>query len=161
MAVSVPFDLGNVVNRIKTGVSKIYQWHLLKQLKSDMLKKEHLIASLVDCSSLKKVKNFQEFDELITAPLHGFTGANEYYLISSCRQYLKEIAVPTLIIHAADDPFMTAACIPRTEELSKKITFELYQAGGHVGFIAASNQHKPIFWLETRIPDFLNSGKQS
>jgi predicted alpha/beta-fold hydrolase len=156
VAVSVPFELSNVVNHIQTGLSKLYQWHLLSQLKNQILQKEHLISPSLNLTNLKSVKTFKAFDEMITAPLHGFYGADEYYRLSSCRQYLKNIAVKTLIIHALDDPFMTPESIPKAEELSEKITLELYQSGGHVGFISTSKR-RPVYWLERRIPAYLDS----
>lgn len=161
VAVSVPFDLSNTVKRLQIGFSKLYQLRLLNQLKRQILQKEKIIAPLVNCSSLNKIKNFEQFDETITAPLHGFKGANEYYQSSSCRRYLKDINVSTLIINALDDPFMTPDCIPRSEELSKTIAFELYRSGGHVGFISGSSFHKPSFWLESRILDYIDSPEQT
>ncbi len=155
VAVSVPFDLNNFVNQIQIGLGKIYQWRLVSELKKYVLKKEHLISSLVDIPSLKEVKSFREFDQLVTAPLHGFKGVDDYYHSASCRQYLKKITVPTLIIHALNDPFMTPNAIPDASELSKKITLELYSSGGHIGFISSSKFHRPIYWLEERIPEYL------
>jgi predicted alpha/beta-fold hydrolase len=158
VAISAPFDLSKVVDRIQTGFSKIYQRQLLNQLIQQILKKRHLVEPIVDCSLLIKVKNFREFDSMVTAPLHGFKDAEDYYRSSSCRQFLKGITVPTLIINALDDPFMTSDCIPHTKELSEKIKLELYQSGGHIGFISASKFHKPWYWLEGRISDYLKLG---
>lgn len=155
IAVSVPFDLKNAASRLQTGFSKIYQAHLLNQIKNEILKKKDLICPFVNINSIKAIKNFNQFDELITAPLHGFTNADEYYVTSSCKQYLKTINTPTLIIHAADDPFMSPDCIPNSNELSSKVTFELCRSGGHVGFIS-SKLIKPIYWLENRIIQYLD-----
>lgn len=159
VAVSVPFDLKNVVNRLQTGFSKIYQWHLLNQLKNEVLRKKQLLAPWVKVEEIHKIKNFQAFDELITAPLYGFNNADDYYCSSSCKPFLKNINVPTLIIHAVDDPFMSPDCLPASEELSEKITFELYPSGGHVGFISAAKLAAPSYWLEQRIPSYLSSVK--
>ncbi len=100
---------------------------------------------------LMAIRTLRAFDEKITAPLHGFTSADNYYRISSSRQYLKSLILPTLIIHAADDPFMTPQVIPSPAELSNSIEFELSQYGGHVGFISGNHPQKPVYWLSERI----------
>jgi predicted alpha/beta-fold hydrolase len=65
--------------------------------------------------------------------------------------------VPTLIIQAVDDPFMTAEVIPKPKELSSYVQLEVTQGGGHVGFVSGKNPFKPLYWLEERIPEFLIS----
>lgn len=157
IAVSVPFNLSTVVMRLHQGASRIYQWWLLNCLKKDMLKKGQLISSVINPNRLKAIKTFREFDELVTAPLHGFKDADHYYSSCSSKQFLKGIQMPTLIVHALDDPFMTPQCIPTFEELSQTTQLELYPYGGHVGFIAGIQPHKPIYWLEQRIPEFITT----
>ena len=81
---------------------------------------------------------------------------NDYYRRSSSRQFLKSINVKTLIIQAIDDPFMTKAVLPTLEELSSSVKLEVTQGGGHVGFIAGGKLFKPVYWIEQRVPEFLN-----
>lgn len=100
---------------------------------------------------LSKLKTFWDFDEHVTAPLHGFAGADDYYHRSSSRQYLKGIQIPTLIVQSRDDPFMTDAVIPQGGELSSATELELYDNGGHVGFIEGALPWLPRYWLEGRI----------
>ena len=109
----------------------------------------------VSLSKLSELNTFKLFDDHITAPLRGFANVDDYYSRCSCRQFLKSIQVPTLICHAADDPFMTTDAIPDEDELSEQVTLELSETGGHVGFIAGKLPWKPIYWLEHRIPEFL------
>ncbi|WP_454784298.1 hydrolase [Legionella sp. WA2024007413] len=153
VAVSVPFQLDNVVQKINQGFSRVYQKNLLEKLRMVFLQKLDVINCQLSLSKQKlySIKTLYEFDEQITAPLHGFVNAQEYYQKSSSRQYLLQIATPTLIIHALDDPFMTPDVLPTVNELSPDILLELSQHGGHVGFIAEKKQ----FWLEQRIPNFL------
>ncbi|WP_454781896.1 hydrolase [Legionella sp. WA2022007384] len=153
VAVSVPFQLHNVVQKINKGFSRVYQAHLLEKLRTVFLQKLDIINCQLPLSKQKlySIKTLHEFDEQITAPLHGFVNAHEYYQKSSSRQYLSQITTPTLIIHALDDPFMTPDVLPTVDELSPDILLELSQHGGHVGFIAEKKQ----FWLEQRIPNFL------
>ncbi len=157
VAVSVPFELNQATKIMDQGFSKIYQWRLLKQLRQDVQMKfsnNNLICPF-DLEHLSRVKNFQEFDDLVTAPLHNFHDANDYYARSSSRQFLPEIKVKTLIIHAEDDPFMPKSVIPTEKELSASTILEISKEGGHVGFISGNKFGRANYWLERRIPEFL------
>jgi hypothetical protein len=157
VAVSVPFQLRLVADRINQGFSRLYQAYLLRRLRDVFARKleryaDSMPASVKDMDSLNC---FWTFDEHITAPLHGYPHVHAYYREASSRQYLSSIMTPTLIIHALDDPFMTPEVIPKPEELSKDILFELSSKGGHVGFITGNIPGKPVYWLDQRIPQFL------
>jgi predicted alpha/beta-fold hydrolase len=102
-------------------------------------------------TQLAELKTFRQFDNAITAPLHGFRNVDDYYTRSSSRQYLHRIRVPTLIIHALDDPFLPADAIPSDKDLAPSVTLELSPHGGHVGFVAGSHPGKAQYWLESRI----------
>lgn len=156
VAISVPFVLSQVANRMNQGFSKVYQRHLLQQLKQFYARKE--IALINPPEVFKKIANchcFWTFDHQVTAPLHGFSGAHSYYRQSSCRPFLRAITVPTLIIHAKDDPFMTPDVIPTEEELSDSVSLELSAKGGHVGFVTGSIIGKPVYWLDERIANYI------
>jgi predicted alpha/beta-fold hydrolase len=154
IAVSVPFDLVNLVNKLNQGFSKIYQKHLIQKLRNLYAKKKHQDLPF-RIQDLQDLKTFWEFDEITTAPLHGFSSAKSYYQASSCVPCLKSIQVPTLIIHALDDPFMTPKCLPTESQLSSHVILEIAKNGGHVGFITRDKMHQPAFWLGHRIPEFL------
>jgi len=102
------------------------------------------------------LRSFWEYDDKVTAPLHGFSGAQEYYDRCSSRQYLRDIKTTTRIIHAKDDPFMFETTIPGANELSSDIDFLLTGQGGHVGFV--SGEGESSYWFEHRILDFLKAG---
>lgn len=157
VAVSVPFSLEQSANKMNTGFSKVYQWHLLKQLRNKIIDKTKDIPSPITYQQLKPIKNFWDFDNTFTAPIHGFPDAECYYQHASSRQYLQAIQKPTLIIHAKDDPFMTHEAIPELGELSQTVTLELATRGGHVGFVSGNQPGRSQYWLEQRIPQFLNS----
>ncbi len=110
------------------------------------------IKALGDLSS---IKSFWQYDDQVVAKLHGFHDVHDYYHRSSSKQYLKSISVPTLLIQAFDDPFMTHEVLPDVSELSPHVQLELTQQGGHVGFITGSLPFKPQYWLDQRIPEFL------
>lgn len=155
IAVSVPFELDKSVDRINQGFSKLYQWYLLKSLHDKVQWKFHGEVAPVTIPPLSTLHTIRDFDEAITAPLHGFTNAEEYYAKSSCRQYLRDIHVPTLLVQAKDDPFMTIDLLPTARELSSAITLELTDKGGHVGFVSGALPWRAEYWLEKRVPMFL------
>jgi predicted alpha/beta-fold hydrolase len=155
VAVSVPFLLHESVNRMSHGFSRLYQWHLLKSLKRNVHRKSDQHPAPVPLPELEKITNFYEFDDRITAPLHGYQGAMHYYTTASSRQYLNRIHIPTLIVHAKDDPFMRESVVPQPEELSPAIEFHMHRYGGHVGFVGGTRPWRPHYWLENEIPNWL------
>ena len=160
VSVSAPLQLDICADAMNRGFSKLYQHILLKSLNHSLEQKfeKHDMQRWIKIakSDVSKIKTFWEFDGAYTAPIHGFTSAQDYYTRCSSKQFLKSIQTPTLIIHSSDDPFMTPAVLPKKEELSTEITFELSAHGGHVGFIAGSFL-QPDYWLEKRIIHFLNT----
>ncbi|MDN3632017.1 hydrolase [Vibrio lentus] len=159
--VSAPFDLACCSSRIEQGFSKLYKKYLLNSLKSNALKKHKLLQEKIGISaeSIKKIDKLYEFDERITAPLHGFKNAQDYYAQCSALPKLNRIKLPTQIIHAKDDPFMTDDVIPKFV-LPDNIDYRLFQKGGHVGFITGSTL-KPRFWLEEALPAYYESIQDS
>ena len=154
VAVSVPFDLREAAERMAFGSSRLYQWYLLRKLKTTYrskfaARKDGPISS----HALAAIKDFFGFDDAVTAPLHGYRDADDYYSQASCRQRLQAIEVRTLLLHAVDDPFMTPHVIPHPDELSAAVTLEVSEHGGHVGFVGG-NAFDPRYWLEERIPRF-------
>ena len=103
--------------------------------------------------NLNSIKTLREFDERITAPIHGFISADHYYSESSCIQFLKNIRVPTLIMNSLDDPFLDNNTFPNQEEVSDMIELEYHQKGGHAGFISGNIMNN-FGWIEKRIPEF-------
>ncbi len=157
VAVSVPFELNKAAGRLNKGFSRLYQWWLLRELKELIKLKFQRTPSPIDLGDISKLNSFLEFDDKITAPLHGFLNRNDYYHRASSRRHLKSIHVPTLILQAMDDPFISPDANPNLGELSSQVTLELHENGGHVGFIAGNFPWEPIYWLEDRIAEFLDS----
>lgn len=158
VAVSVPFELKCAAERINQGLSKVYQWHFLRSLKDKVRQKFSGGSSDWIVPDLQKIRTIRAFDDWVTAPLHGFKGADDYYEKASSRPYLKKITVPTLLVQAKDDPFMTPDVVPELCELSAQTVLELTPRGGHVGFVGGSVPWRPQYWLEKRIPEFLSIG---
>lgn len=157
IAISVPFELHKASSRIRHGFSRIYEWYFLKCLRERLQHKFEQVAPPVDPSLLVEIQSLRDFDDKYTAPLHGFSGVDEYYSTSSSRQYLHTIHVPTLVLHSKDDPFMTEDVIPSRAELSPFVTLEVTESGGHVGFVTGNVPWRPRYWLEERVPAFLEN----
>ena len=103
--------------------------------------------------NVRHISSIREFDEACTSRLNGFETASNYYAKCSSKQFLKDIKIKTLLIHARDDPFMTQEVLPTKEELSSYVTLEVHTNGGHLGFISGSI-FKPIYWLDKRIVSY-------
>lgn len=157
ISVSAPMQLEVSANKMNSGFSKIYQYHLMQKLKTSLLKKYkiHNMHALIkiDKNDVQKLNTFWEFDAAYTAPIHRFENASDYYTKSSAKQFLKDIKTPTLIIHALDDPFMTPEILPTEDELSSSVELDLYPHGGHIGFVGGTI-FKPHYWLEERIVNY-------
>lgn len=159
VAVSVPFRLDQCADRIGIGFSRIYQRHFMTEMVAYVRRKQQIfreqrhaehLASLERLGPLDGMRTFWDFDGRITAPLHGFADADDYYRRASCRYYLGGIRVPTLLIQSSDDPFVFRHSLPEASELAPSVCFELHQRGGHVGFIDRQG-----YYLERRIPSWL------
>lgn len=154
VAVSVPFELQHAATYVSTGISQLYQYWLLKSLRENLNNKYQNREAPFDLALMNQLNTFWEFDDLITAPLHGFEDVHDYYEKASSRQFLSFIETPTLIIHSEDDPFMPAHVIPSLEELSASTRLEVSKHGGHVGFISGDTLGSAEYWLESRVPEF-------
>jgi predicted alpha/beta-fold hydrolase len=140
---------------MEKGLSRIYQYWLVSKLKQTVRQKQRQRGIPFDLKALRKVRTFFEFDDLVTAPLHGFANAADYYARSSSRQFLANITTPTLIVHALDDPFMTPDTAPTAADISPSVTLLLSRHGGHVGFVAGARPWKPRYWAEQNVVSFL------
>ncbi|MCL6270845.1 hydrolase [Sansalvadorimonas sp. 2012CJ34-2] len=163
VAVSVPFELDQCSRRIDQGFSRVYRNRFMQELKEYVaVKKEHFrkhdwhdrLKTMDELGCVENLTTFYEYDDQVTAPLHGYSSAEDYYRKCSSRGFLGHITKPTLILQASDDPFLFTYSVPEQDELSSSTQMELSSGGGHVGFIS-SDGLKPVYWLEQRIPQFL------
>ncbi|WP_338411846.1 MULTISPECIES: hydrolase [Pseudoalteromonas] len=154
--VSAPYDLSASSDVIRKSLGKIYQKYLLDRMKKSMQRKLPQIEKQISLTpeQLMKIDDLLEFDNQLTAPLHGFENAHDYYRQASAMPYLKHIAVPTLIIHAKDDPMLSIKAVPSRQDVSEHVTLRISEKGGHVGFISGKNPFKPVFWLEQAVPRY-------
>lgn len=154
-AVCAPLNLHLCSDALRVGFSKIYQYYLIKRMKKAVTRKFDRHTAAFDWDKAMSAKTFDDFDDAVTAPLHGFTGKQDYYDKCSSVNFLGDITQPTLIINALDDPFMTPDVIPQPEQLSAAITMEVSAQGGHVGFIDGGTPWNPSFYLPGRLIGFL------
>jgi len=152
---SVPCDLADSAQQLAKAQNTIYMRRFLKSLKKKMEEKKKQFPGEVDLDNYQNIRNFQEFDDRYTAPIHGFRDANHYWQACSSRRFISKIRVPTLIINARDDPFLGPACYPK-DEVAKNpmVTLETPQSGGHVGFVSFNPCH--LYWSEQRVVHFLS-----
>lgn len=156
VAISVPFRLDAAADRLEKGLSRLYQRHLVSSLKNAYRRKFARIESPLNVD-LEKLDTFRLFDDQVTAALHGFRGVDDYYARCSSRQFIPDIRIPTLILHARHDPFMFPDTPPEPEELPEQVSLEIPQAGGHVGFVSGCIPGWGQYYAEHRVAEWLTT----
>ncbi len=150
---SVPCNLASCAENFKTGFTRIYQHRFLQTLKEKTRIKSLRSPHLFDQAAIEKINTIVDFDDLITGPYHGFQNAADYYAKCRSDQFIPDITIPTLLINAKNDPFLTRFCFPYTEaSQSKHVFLEAPDEGGHVGFYAPGGN---MYWSDKRILQFL------
>ncbi|SFM20960.1 YheT family hydrolase [Marinobacter zhejiangensis] len=153
---SVPCDLAGSARVLAKPSRKIYMQRFLSDLHRKMEVKSRLFPGVIDVQGFAEIRSFQEFDDRYTAPLHGFRDAEDYWAQSSCLGRLKDICVPSLMVNAKDDPFLSEQCFPDNPEvLGQCVTLEAPRWGGHVGFV--EHARDGYYWSERRAVAFLDS----
>ncbi|HEY7767600.1 hydrolase [Longimicrobium sp.] len=155
-AVSIPFDLGAGSDKLdRSFMGRVYVRHFVRRLRGKFAGKQHLIGDRLDAERIRRARSFREFDDAATALLHGFRDAEDYYTRSSSAGYVARIRVPTLLVHATDDPFVDERAIPHADIDANPCLYTAFTPhGGHVGFIAGSPR-RPRFWAEGEAARFL------
>ena len=155
-AISAPFDLAASVDALEQGFSRGYQDRLVATLKRKTFEKLTHHPDLVDRAALRALRTLREFDDLVTAPVHGFSDAAAYWAASSSAQFLPRIRRPTLLMNAKDDPFLPAQALPSLAVAENPFLTAVFPAsGGHIGFLAGRWPAAPIAWAEERAAAFL------
>jgi predicted alpha/beta-fold hydrolase len=162
VAISVPYDLAKSVELMDRGFNReVYTRSLLASLKAKLRVKKRLYPDAIRWDRIKKCNTFQVFDREVTAPLNGFADETDYWTKASSGPFLKDIRVPTLLIHAEDDPFFPARLLPYEEfRKSDYLVPLIVPGGGHVGFVAGP-PWKWDAWLEARTLDFLQAASSA
>lgn len=157
-AVSVPFDLGAGASYLERGFSRFYTKHFLSTLVPKALRKLKQFPGAFDERRARSAKTFWEFDDAVTAPLHGFNGAADYYERSSSMAFIERVRVPTLLFNSRDDPFVPPDVMSQAESLAganRSIELDFTARGGHVGWIEGTGW-PGIYYMESRIIEYLS-----
>lgn len=158
MVIGAPLHLASSAERINQGFSKRYQAYLLGRLKRNLQRKmqqTNAFPLTITPTQLHGIQTIRQFDELFTAPIHGFRNADDYYQRSSALPYLAQVAVPMLLIHADDDPFLSPAVLPANANLSERIMLVRCSHGGHIGFVEGRWPWQRRYWLSHAITTFV------
>jgi uncharacterized protein len=153
VAISAPQDLASGADRLAKGFSRLYAKNFMKTMIAKSVYKANNFAVPYDLTEVRKCKTFHKFDELVTAPLHGFASAKDYWTLCSSKQFLIHIRQPTLVINALNDPFLPRAVLAAPHQASGFVSLEYPQSGGHVGFASGGfpGNHN---WLPNRCLKF-------
>ena len=152
-AISAPLDLMQAGAALERGFARIYSRHFLGTLKVTALAKLERFPDLYDAAAVRRATTLREFDNLVTAPLHGFRDTDDYWTRASAKPHLRGIRVPTLVLNARDDPFLPDSALPTEREVSPAVKLEFPARGGHVGFVTRPFPGR-IDWLPRRLLHF-------
>jgi len=158
-AVSVPLDLvacGNRLSETRLG-KQLYSRYFLRTMRNKVLEKAKRFPGTIDVLRLGLVKSLREFDDLYTAPMHGYKNALDYWTRASSKPHLKNIAVPTLVLNARNDPFIPEPSLPGSHDCSPSVVLHQPAEGGHVGFVTGAFPGH-LGWLPIRLARFFETG---
>jgi uncharacterized protein len=156
-AISVPFDLSRSSKRINRGFSRFYQKFFLSSLRHKAQEKAGRFPDLASADGISRLRTLEDFDNLITGPLHGFLDAQDYYRKSSSLPWLERIRVNTLLLSAVDDPMLPPEVLNEVRDVARRnpnLHLEFVEKGGHAGFIAGSWPWRPFYYAEYRVGEF-------
>ncbi|WP_244814326.1 hydrolase [Caballeronia sp. Lep1P3] len=153
-AISAPLDVHAGGQAISQGFGMVYTRSFLKSLKKKALAKLAQYPGLYARDAVLAARTLYEFDNVVTAPLHGFRDTNDYWSTATVRAHLKRIEVPALVLNARNDPFLPDSALPSQAEVSPCVTLDQPNHGGHVGFMTGPFPGR-IDWLSSRVFGYL------
>lgn len=152
-AISAPLDLAACGHHLARGFNRVYTQHFLKTLKHNAAEKLLRFPGLFDGHRMWAANTLYQFDDVVTAPLHGFNGADDYWRRASSKPWLTGIRQPTLLLNALNDPFLPATALPGAAQVATCVRREFPCHGGHVGFVTGAPPGR-LDWLAQRVLDF-------
>ena len=164
VAISAPYDLARGSRHLERGFSRVYAWHFLRTLKAKAREKRARFPNAAAWERVAVARTIWDFDDAMTAPVHGFRDALDYYTRSSSIRFLPRVRVPTLLLSAADDPFLPREVLNEVRTIAAanaRLTLEFPEHGGHVGFVAGSLPWRPAYYAESHALAFLAEGEQA
>lgn len=158
VAVCAPIDLVAGSERLTKGVNILYANMFLSTLKAKLEEKARQYPDLFDMAKVKQVQNMYDFDDMYTAPVHGYPSAMKYWQDCSAKPVLCDVRVPLLLLNARNDPFLPAWTLPDEAGISRAVTADFPQEGGHVGFPEGRKFPGDLEYLPRRIMHFFDAG---
>ena len=152
-AICAPLDLAACGHHLARGFNRVYTQHFLKTLKAVSAARLRQFPGLFDEARMLTAINLHQFDDAVTAPVHGFAGADDYWQRASAKPWLKSIAVPAVAVNPKNDPFLPASYLPNIADVSSQVRLEQPAGGGHVGFVSGSFPGN-LDWLPQRLLHF-------
>lgn len=154
--ISPSIDLALCADAIELRSNVFYNLHFTRSLRNGLRRKARLFPDRYDTSRLRGVWSIRKFDDTFTSRHAGFRDVADYYSRASALPFIKEITIPTLIIHAKDDPFIPFAPL-ESEEVTQNpnVAVLATEQGGHVGFIAAGGEGEQRFWAEWALIEYV------
>jgi len=137
VAVSAPLDLMASGAALGQGFNKVYSRMFLRTMKKSALKKLELHPGIFNRDVVIAAQSLRQFDNEVTAPLHGYRDTDDYWTRASAKPGLANVQIPTLLINAQNDPFLPASALPKKADVSQHVTLDFPLYGGHVGFLSA------------------------
>lgn len=158
-AISVPFDLARSARHIDRGFSRVYQAHFLRTLRRKAFEKRGRFPGALDAAAIASARTIWSFDDVVTARVHGFRDATDYYARSSALGFLSRVRVPTLLLSAVDDPFLPPVVLDEVAAIARDnvaLHVEFPARGGHVGFVGGALPWRATYYAESRVAEFLD-----
>jgi predicted alpha/beta-fold hydrolase len=156
VAMSAPVDLMAAGNALDRGFNLVYVRSFLWTLKSKSQEKLTRFPGLYDADAVRGSRTLREFDDLVTAPLHGFRNTDDYWTRASAKPWLRGIEVPVLMVNARDDPFLPSGALPAQHEVAPSVLLEQPEQGGHAGFVSGRFPGD-LNWLPARVLEFFRT----
>jgi len=159
-AISAPVDLMAAGNALDRGFNLLYVRHFLSSMKGKSLAKLARYPGLYEAARVRAARTLRAFDDLVTAPLHGFRNTDDYWTRASAKPWLAGIEVPVLMLNARNDPYLPARFLPAPHEVAPSVVLEKPSSGGHVGFVSGRFPGD-LGWLPARVLEFFSRESSS
>ncbi len=149
-------DVTAAGDELGRGFNQVYSMAFLATLKEKAEQKIRRFPGLFDVEAMRRARSLRNFDNVVTAPLHGFRDTDDYWARASSKPVLGRIEVPTLLLNARNDPFLPSTALPLAHEVSPRVCCEFPQTGGHGGFVSGPFPGN-LDWMPRRLADFFEA----
>ena len=152
-AISAPVDLMAAGDALGRGFNRVYTRAFLATMRRKAAEKLARFPGLFDGGAMRRARTLREFDDVVTAPLHGFRDTDDYWTRASSKPLLRHIRVPALVLNARNDPFLPEEALPGASDVSDAVRLEFPREGGHASFVSGAFPGN-IGWMPRRVAAF-------